>query len=69
MSKVVNTLRRKNGTKSCGCLSKEVTTKRNTSHGMGKTRPYRIWCHLTESTIIKDTVKKIADGLLKKNRE
>ena len=30
-------------TKSCGCLNKELSTARNTSHGMSKTRTYQIW--------------------------
>lgn len=30
--------------KSCGCLKSEVTTKRNTSHGMSHTSTYEIWC-------------------------
>lgn len=30
-------------TKSCGCLSRDRTTERNLTHGMGKTRANRIW--------------------------
>jgi hypothetical protein len=30
-------------TKSCGCLRAETTSRRNTTHGMRKTRLYRIW--------------------------
>lgn len=28
---------------SCGCWKNENTAKRNETHGMGKSRPYRIW--------------------------
>lgn len=31
------------GTKSCGCLSKEVTSTRSTTHGKSRTTEYRIW--------------------------
>lgn len=30
-------------TKSCGCLRSEVTTKKNTTHGMSKTPLYNVW--------------------------
>lgn len=30
-------------TSSCGCASRESTAKRNQSHGMSRTRTYRIW--------------------------
>lgn len=30
-------------TTSCGCLAKEKTSERSTSHGQSKTRTYRIW--------------------------
>ena len=30
-------------TKSCGCYRAEFTTSKNTSHGLAKTRVYRIW--------------------------
>lgn len=30
-------------TKSCGCLSREVLLKRNTTHGMSKTSEFNIW--------------------------
>lgn len=33
-------------TKSCGCLSKEVVTKRMTTHGMYGTPEYRTWQHM-----------------------
>lgn len=41
---LVPTKRLNNGdTKSCGCLSPEVTATRNTSHGCSDTALYRIW--------------------------
>lgn len=33
----------KGHTQSCGCLQKEATSKASTTHGMRKTRLYRIW--------------------------
>lgn len=33
----------KKGTKSCGCLKKETTTKKNLTHNLSKTRVYHIW--------------------------
>lgn len=30
-------------TNSCGCLERELTSKRSKTHGLSKTRPYRIW--------------------------
>lgn len=30
-------------TRSCGCLHAEVMRARETTHGLSKTRPYRIW--------------------------
>jgi hypothetical protein len=32
-------------TTSCGCRRAEVTTDRNSSHGMADTRTYHSWCH------------------------
>lgn len=29
---------------SCGCRSREITTQRNTTHQMAKTRLYAVWC-------------------------
>lgn len=37
---------RKGEPKSCGCLQREVTAKRNLSHGMAGTRLYRIWANM-----------------------
>ena len=34
--------------KSCSCLSREVTVKTLTTHGMIRTAEYRAWCHLRE---------------------
>lgn len=34
---------RSGNTKSCGCLAKEMISKRSTTHGMFGTRPYNIW--------------------------
>lgn len=33
-------------TKSCGCLSKEITSNRNTIHGLSNTRIYNTWCKM-----------------------
>lgn len=33
-------------TKSCGCLSSEIVSKRNKTHGMSGTRIYDIWSHM-----------------------
>lgn len=33
-------------TKSCGCLLKEIVSKRSTTHGKRDTRIYAIWCHM-----------------------
>ena len=41
-------------TRSCGCLKKEITTKRNTTHGKSKTRIYRIYTHLKERCYSKN---------------
>jgi hypothetical protein len=37
-----------NHTQSCGCLRRERTVETNTTHGLRKTRLYRIWCHMRE---------------------
>lgn len=37
-------------TKSCGCLSSEVTARRNLSHGKSDTRLYHIWQAMHERT-------------------
>lgn len=41
---IVTTSKLKNGhTKSCGCIASEIIIKRNTTHGLRKTRIYNIW--------------------------
>lgn len=40
-----------NHTRSCGCLRSQVTTQRNRTHNMSKTRLYRIW------SLMKDRCK------------
>lgn len=42
---VVNGYALRNGnTRSCGCLWKEVTRAKSTTHGMKRTKLYNIWC-------------------------
>lgn len=43
---VISSHLRNGNTKSCGCLSSEVTAQRNRTHGMSHTRTYRIWEHI-----------------------
>lgn len=38
----------KKGTKSCGCLQKEMASKSNTKHGMYKTRIYKSWADMIQ---------------------
>lgn len=40
---VTGTQLRRNNTRSCGCLKREVTRKRLTTHGKTKTRLFPIW--------------------------
>lgn len=40
-------------TKSCGCTRREKTIKRNTKHGLAKTRFYNIWCSIKSRTLGK----------------
>ena len=41
------TARLKNGhVKSCGCLSREITSKTKKTHGESKTKIYEVWCHM-----------------------
>lgn len=35
-----------NYTKSCGCLSRETSSKGNSTHGMAETRIYGTWCRM-----------------------
>lgn len=39
---------RKGETRSCGCLQREKVSKRNTTHGMSKTRLYNTWANMHE---------------------
>lgn len=39
---------RKGETKSCGCLQKELLSKRSGTHSMRKTRFYAIWCDIKQ---------------------
>lgn len=39
---------RSGGTRSCGCLHREILIKRNSSHGLSKTHFYRHWCSMRE---------------------
>lgn len=41
-------LRRKTATQSCGCYAKELTTKREKTHGMRHTRLYNIWTSMKQ---------------------
>lgn len=45
---------------SCGCLRKELLSKRETTHGLSKTRIYRIWKGI-KRRCSKDTVKHWED--------
>lgn len=40
---VLGTSLRKGATKSCGCLSKEITAQSHTTHGKSATRTFAIW--------------------------
>jgi len=41
-------------TKSCGCLVAENTVKRNTKHGMARTRVYKVWISMKTRCYKKD---------------
>lgn len=41
--KTLQTSTLRGGTKSCGCLAKEINLKKNTKHGLAGTRFYIIW--------------------------
>ncbi len=41
-------IRKKNGTRSCGCKSKEFLVKMSLSHGQSNTRLFRIWAHIKD---------------------
>lgn len=54
---IVPTSRLKNGhIKSCGCLSREITTKRNMKHGKGHTRLYKIWAGIKKRCLNKKCI-------------
>lgn len=40
--------------KSCGCLMKEVTSKRMTTHGLSRTKEFRAWAHMKNRCLNKD---------------
>ena len=40
-----------NGTSSCGCLAKEITSSRSRTHGMSKSSEYRIWAGMIQRCI------------------
>jgi hypothetical protein len=45
----------KNGhTKSCGCLNKELSKKRFTTHKMSLTRPWFCWAHIKQRCLNKN---------------
>ena len=46
---------KKGYTKSCGCLNKEQTAKRNTSHGMSKTKEYKVWKGIKKRCLNKNS--------------
>lgn len=49
--KIVSAPQLKSGcTKSCGCLKRELTSKRRTTHGKRNTRLYRIWANIKDRT-------------------
>lgn len=40
-------------TKSCGCLHKEIVKKKQTTHGLSKTKQYRVWYAMMERCYYK----------------
>lgn len=44
---------RNGGTKSCGCISRELLIKRNTTHGLSKTAEYCIWKGIKRRCFVK----------------
>jgi hypothetical protein len=51
------------GTKSCGCLRKEVSAKRATKHGLSNTRIYKIWSGIKDRCLnLNDTAYKHYGG-------
>src|SRR4029077_10857912 len=46
----------KNGqSKSCGCLRKEITRNRSSTHKMSKTKTYKTWCEMLRRCIKSNT--------------
>jgi hypothetical protein len=39
---------RTGGSTSCGCRAAELSSKRNKTHGLTKSRAYRIWCGMMQ---------------------
>ncbi len=53
----INGLGLRNGTtSSCGCLSREITIKRHTKHGLHKTREYKIWTGMKARCLNKKSI-------------
>src|SRR4029077_1935061 len=48
-------LRRKKGTKSCGCLSIQRTKEKNTKHGMKRKKIYNIWVGMKARCLNKNS--------------
>ena len=44
--RVTSTSLRKGNTKSCGCLRREKTTARNTTHGLGRPEEFFVWANM-----------------------
>ncbi len=44
-------------TKSCGCLSKEITIKRSTTHGMSNTSIHDIWVNMKQRCLNKKSTR------------
>ena len=56
--KVVNVTHLKNGTSlSCGCYAKEMSQKRQTTHGLSKTRIYKIWMNIKKRCYNEKTIR------------
>lgn len=56
--KVVNATHLKNGTSlSCGCYAKEMSKKRQITHGLSKTRIYKIWISIKKRCYNEKTIR------------
>lgn len=57
---VISPLLKKNATKSCGCLARELASQRLVKHGMSKSPEYKVWrsminrCSTNQSFVNKD---------------